>query len=175
MKRFVDSNILCRFANRADPQHEETRQALDSAIGQGDELLISPQVEREFWVVATRPRERNGLGMQPDEVEADLKAWREAFFTFVPDSFAVHEAWRDLVNRHAVSGKQAHDAGIVAAAQTAHADQILTFNTEDFRRFEPEIAIATPRELIREHQRRLALEQRAAQEQARDRGQDIER
>lgn len=175
MKRFVDSNILCRFANRADPQHEETRQALDCAIGQGDALLISPQVEREFWVVATRPRDRNGLGMAPAEVEANLRAWREAFFTFVPDTFAVHESWRDFVNRHAVSGKPAHDAGIVAAAKTARADQILTFNKDDFRRFEPEIAISTPQELIQEHERRLAVEQRAAQKQRRDRGQDIER
>lgn len=175
MKRFVDSNILCRFANRADPQHAETRQALDTAIGQGDVLLISPQVEREFWVVATRPRDRNGLGMAPAEVEANLKAWRDAFFTFVPDSSAVHEAWRDLANRHAVSGKPAHDAGIVAAAKTARADQILTFNTEDFRRFEPEIAISTPQELIREHERRLALEQQTAQQQSRDRGPEIQR
>lgn len=175
MKRFVDSNILCRFANRADPQHAETRQALDTAIGQGDVLLISPQVEREFWVVATRPRDRNGLGMAPAEVEANLKAWRDAFFTFVPDSSAVHEAWRDLVNRHTVSAKPAHDAGIVAAAKTARTDQILTFNAEDFRRFEPEIPISTPQELIREHERRLALEQQTAQQQSRDRGPGISR
>ncbi len=175
MKRFVDSNILCRFANRADPQHAETRQALDSAIGQGDVLLISRQVEREFWVVATRPRDRNGLGMAPAEVEANLKAWREAFFTFVPDSSTVHEAWRDIVAKHAISGKPAHDAGIVAAAKTARADQTLTFNKEDFRRFEPEIAISTPQKLIQEHERRLALKQQPAQQQSRDRGPEIHR
>ena len=28
-----------------------------------EELLIIPQAQREFWVVATRPRQQNGLGM----------------------------------------------------------------------------------------------------------------
>jgi hypothetical protein len=80
MRILIDSNILCRLARRDDPQHEEARQALRIAIQRGTVLIICPQVEREFWAVATRPRAENGLGMTPDETVASLREWRGSFF-----------------------------------------------------------------------------------------------
>ena len=99
MRILVDSNILCRLGSRDDPQHEEARQALRIALQRGDELFICPQVEREFWAVATRPRANNGLGMTPEETAASLREWRESFFQFAPDSPAVHATWQDLVEK----------------------------------------------------------------------------
>ncbi|MBX3747141.1 MAG: PIN domain-containing protein [Verrucomicrobiae bacterium] len=145
MRLLVDSNILCRLAKRDDPQHEEARQAVRGAIEIGLEPVACPQFEREFWVVATRPRAKNGLGMTPDEAHKCLRDWREDFFGFAPDTPAVHANWQALVTKYSVSGKEAHDAAIVAAAKGANAEQILTFNTEDFSRFSPEIAIRTPK------------------------------
>jgi len=153
MRILVDSNILCRLARRDDAQHEEARQALRIALRSGADLLLCPQVEREFWAVATRPRAENGLGMTPEETAASLREWREGFLQLAPDSPAVYATGQKLVAEHGVCGKQVHDAAIVAAAKAASADQVLTFNREHFQRFESEIAIRTPQEIIQEQQR----------------------
>ncbi len=163
MRILVDSNILCRLARRDDPQHEEARQALRIAIQKGTVLIICPQVEREFWAVATRPRAENGLGMTPDETVASLREWRESFFLFAPDVPDVHALWQNLATKYGVCGKQVHDTSIVAAAKTASADQVLTFNKEHFQRFWNEIAIRTPQEIIQEQQHRRQAEEQAPQ------------
>jgi len=175
MRILVDSNVLCRLARRDDPQHEEARQAVRIAIEQGTELFVCPQVEREFWAVATRLRAENGLGMTPQEAAASLRDWRESVFQFSPDSPAVHATWEKLVAEHDVCGKQVHDAAIVAAAKAAGMDQVLTFNREHFQRFEREIAITTPREIIQEHQRTQEREQAPTQQQSREHDHGIER
>ena len=150
MRILLDSNLLCRLARRDDPQHEEARQAVRGALESGAELFFCPQVEREFWAVATRPRVENGLGMTPPEAAAALRDWREAFLQFVPDSPAGHATWLRLAAEYEVCGKQVHDAAIVSAAKAAGLDQILTFNGEHFRRYQREISIRTPGELLRE-------------------------
>lgn len=153
MRILVDSNILCRLARRDDPQHDEARRALRIALQNGAELFICPQVEREFWAVATRLRAENGLGMTLDETAQSLREWRTSFFQFAPDSPAVHAAWQNLVETHSVSGKQVHDAAIVAAAKAISADHVLTFNRAHFQRFERVVAIQTPQEFLQEQQR----------------------
>src|ERR1035441_5104664 len=65
MSILIDSNILCRLARSDDPQHEVAKKAVELCLQRREELLITPQAQREFWVVATRPRDKNGLGMSP--------------------------------------------------------------------------------------------------------------
>jgi predicted nucleic acid-binding protein len=43
--------------------------------------------------------------------------------------------WEQLVSRHEVCGKKAHDARLVALMLVHGVDRILTFNVGDFRRF----------------------------------------
>ena len=62
------------------------------------------------------------------------------------------------------------DSNIVAAAKAAGADQVLTFNRERFQRFENEIAIRTPQEIIQEQQRQRQAEEQAHQEREIDHG-----
>jgi predicted nucleic acid-binding protein len=45
-----------------------------------------------------------------------------------------------------VSGKQIHDANIVAAMLTNGIDTLLTLNTADFKRYEDRITLLTPGE-----------------------------
>ncbi len=55
---------------------------------------------------------------------------------FVRDDHRVHERWRELVRAHAVSGRQVHDARIVAAMDMSGIDTIVTKNARDFRRYD---------------------------------------
>lgn len=49
---------------------------------------------------------------------------------------AIYTEWRKLVSSYGVSGKTSHDARLVAAMKVHGVTHVLTFNVEDFRRFE---------------------------------------
>ena len=96
----------------------------------------------EFWNVATRPRERNGIGLTPELAGAEL-AQIEGFFTVLGESAEVYNEWKRLVTLRAISGVQAHDARLVAAMKVYGISKILTFNTDDFTRYS-EIEVVHP-------------------------------
>ncbi len=69
----VDSGVLLRLMERADPQHAVIRQAVRTLTGRGDELAAGFQNIAEFWNVCTRPAtSRGGLGL--DIIETDRRA-----------------------------------------------------------------------------------------------------
>lgn len=72
----------------------------------------------------------------------------ERYFTFLHDSEATHAIWRRLVLDYRVSGVQVHDARLVAAMLVHGVTHILTFNTDDFKRF-VEITAVKPSEIVR--------------------------
>ena len=88
----------------------------------------------EYWVVATRPVNVNGLGMDTGDVEQALENWA-TLFKLLRDERGVFGYWRDLVSAHQVKGKNAHDARLVAAMQRHRVTTLVTFNTPDFARF----------------------------------------
>jgi predicted nucleic acid-binding protein len=98
------------------------------------------------------------MGMSPSQAAQHLKDF-EQFSSFVPDTPALHQNWQRLVAQHQVSGKDAHDAGFVAAMQAHGVGQILTFNAEDFRRYQPQITILTPEQLLEERPQDLEKQQ----------------
>src|SRR6185436_13018204 len=89
----------------------------------------------EFWNVATRPVENNGLGQAPTAADQALKQIERAFL-YLPDTPEIYEVWRDLVVRFGVSGVKVHDTRLVALMLASDIRQILTFNANDFRRYE---------------------------------------
>ena len=72
MPTLVDTNILLRTAQPSHPLCKPTTQAVASLLRRQDTLFFCPQNIAEFWYVATRPVERNGLGMSHDEVVAEV-------------------------------------------------------------------------------------------------------
>jgi predicted nucleic acid-binding protein len=130
----VDSNILIRWVQPADPDYALVESVLASLVGSGAILCYASQNLAEFWNASTRPAERNGFGLSP--AEADRRARRfESRLRLLPDSLAIHEEWRRLLVDYGVSGVQVHDAHLVAAMRVHGVKRILTFNTKDFARF----------------------------------------
>ena len=66
-----------------------------------------------------------------------------ALWTDRPEIYA---EWKALVTQHAVMGKPAHDARIAAAMKVHGISHLLTFNTNDFKRFS-DITAVSPTEL----------------------------
>src|SRR5437879_719574 len=114
MKILVDSNILVRVANVADPQHWLAKDAIAKLLNKKEELCVVPQNFYEFWVVATRPTSVNGLGYTSAQAENELAIFKQEYVLLdeQPGCFA---EWEKLVTHHAIIGKNAHDARLVAA------------------------------------------------------------
>jgi predicted nucleic acid-binding protein len=142
VKILVDTNILVRTAEPGTSAFHEAHEAVAKLTSTGLEPCIVPQVLYEFWVVATRPSEQNGLGLSSAQAHADMMRLQD-FFTLLRDERAVFERWQDLVLQHDVKGKGAHDARLVAAMQRHGITHLLTFNDKDFERFTG-VTVRTP-------------------------------
>ena len=62
----------------------------------------------------------------------------ERFLAVLPDSPAIYAEWKRLVVRHSVLGSKGHDANLVATMNVNGIRRILTFNTDDFARYDVE-------------------------------------
>jgi predicted nucleic acid-binding protein len=147
MRILLDTNVLLRSVEPGHIQHQASIEAIDLLRKRDHELVIAPQVLYEFWSVATRPIENNGLGMSPDEAHAEL-ATIQRLFRLLRDERAIYPIWEHLVSTLGVKGKQAHDARVAAAMQRHAVGHLLTFNATDFIRY-PVVTTLTPSDVVR--------------------------
>lgn len=146
MRLLADTNIVLRWIETDSAEHETTVRALDKLFTQKTHVCICAQVLVEFWVVATRPRAVNGLGLTADEAAVRLREIEETFL-LLPEPSDIAKRWADIVTANSVLGKQAHDARLVALMLSHGISQILTLNPQDFARY-PEITPLTPAEVL---------------------------
>lgn len=130
----LDTSILLRTLQVRHPQHEMVVRALEALPTRGRDLHIVPQNLVEFWVVATRPVEQNGLGLMPAAVAMEVTRIKN-MFPLLPDTPAIYPVWENLVIQYQVSGKSAHDARLVAAMHVHGLKSILTFDRAGFTRY----------------------------------------
>jgi predicted nucleic acid-binding protein len=142
MKVLIDTNVLVRLAHLGSEQQPVAMQALTSLRTQQHSLRLVPQVIYEFWSVATRPIDRNGLALPVAAVNTFINEW-QALLPVLRDERAILGIWQKLALDHGVQGKQAHDARLVAAMQRHGLTHILTFNVGDFKRYS-EITVLDP-------------------------------
>lgn len=129
----VDTNVLLRISQEADPQHELVGASIKALFKQGSELCFSLQNVAEFWNVCTRPAERNGYGLTTAETNRRVE-YIERTMTFPVDSDQVYSIWRQLVLANNVRGVQVHDARLAAIMTAYGVTHILTLNQPDFLR-----------------------------------------
>ncbi len=146
MSVLVDTNVLLRAAQPESRDYADAKAALLMLRDKGTELCLVPQVIYEYWVVATRPKEVNGLGMNIVEADRWLKELLQDF-SLLLDERGIFGRWQALVTAHEVKGKNAHDARLAAAMQRHGLTQILTFNGSDFAQF-AELEVISPQELL---------------------------
>lgn len=140
MSYVIDTNVLLRLTQPSHSAHISVLAALDFLRGRGETLCIVPQNLIEFWAVATRPPISNGLGMKFDEAIGELTKLKNLFVLLL-DSPYIFSEWERLIKLHRSSGKQSHDARIAAAMNVHGVKNLLTFNTDDFKRYSDIAAI----------------------------------
>lgn len=142
----VDTNILLRTAKPDDRDHTISETAISSLTNDGHILAVVPQCLYEYYVVATRPVDQNGLGLEPAVAVSAIDQLLSLFRCY-RDERAVFELWKSLVDDFQVRGKPAHDARLIAAMKRHEIRHLLTFNGKDFKRYTPDIEIIDPRNL----------------------------
>ena len=109
------------------------------AFASNEPLRISRQVLREYLATVTRPQ--HWLRPVPTVAALDHVAALEEHFEILEDGSGVTEVLAALCRTVKVAGRQIHDANIVAT-MLAHGERhLMTFNTNDFRRYVDRIAL----------------------------------
>jgi predicted nucleic acid-binding protein len=135
MSVLIDSNVLLRRAQPSHATHASAVQSVAKLLARNTPVYFTPQNITEFWSFATRPADKNGLGLSRKIVLAEV-ALIEELLTLLPDSPAIFPEWKRLVARYRVVGAKVHDARLAAVANVYGVKSILTFNTGDFVRFD---------------------------------------
>ena len=130
----LDTNVLLRICDASSPAHATAVNAVAMLLSRGDRVHVTAQNLIEFWAVATRPADVNGFGWDAQQTRLEVERILD-FFLFLDDSPAIFSHWLALVTAHSISGKQVHDARLVAVMESYGVTDLLTFNTRDFSRY----------------------------------------
>lgn len=142
MSYLADTNILSALVNKNHTQYAAVRRALKLSRAQKVEIYLVPQNVIEFWAIATRPVLANGLGLTANQTTTGILLFKRVF-GFLDDEPGIFSQWENLVEKYQVSGKNVHDARIVAAMLKHGLSHLLTLKVKDFNRFK-EIVVVDP-------------------------------
>ena len=134
MSFLVDTNVLLRSVEPLHPQHAVAVEAVSRLLDEGNPVYFTLQNIAEFWNVATRPRDKNGLGLSGEAVRGEVQRI-EGLLSLLPDIPSIYSIWKTLLVEQDVSGVQVHDARLVATMKAHGVIGLLTFNVNDFRRY----------------------------------------
>ncbi len=142
----LDTNIILRFSNPSDGQHELVTNAVAAILAKGDECYLAPQVLIETWVVATRPTDVNGLGWSTTYTRNVIEQLMQRF-PVAEENAKLFPTWLEIVSTNKISGKRTHDARIAALMKTSNISHILTLNPRDFSNI-PNITVVHPQNIV---------------------------
>ena len=134
MSVLVDTNILLRSVEPSHPQHAVAVAAVSQLLAESTPVYFTLQNIAEFWNVATRPIESNGLGLSIPSTLGEVEKI-EGLLTLLPDTPAVYAEWKRIIVEHGVSGVKVHDARLIATMKTHGVRSLLTFDVDDFARY----------------------------------------
>ncbi len=142
---FVDTNVLLTATDELRPQHREAQRLLSESGARGVHLGASGQILREYLVVATRPREANGLGLSTEDGVANVHAFLRHLHLY-EENEEVSRRLRRFAVDYGLRGRRLHDANI-AATMSAHGIRfVVTQNGADFAPFDgiEVVALSSP-------------------------------
>lgn len=141
---FLDTNIVLRFDILETPEHQAVREGVAHLIAWDCTLWINRQVIREYCRAVTHPAFPAPLAMA--DAVARVRQWLP-YFNVADETESVTEQLLQLLENTPIGGKKVHDANIAATMLAFGITHLLTLNTPDFTRFEPQITVLTLNDL----------------------------
>ena len=135
----LDTNVLLAATDEARAGHRQALTILNTWPADGTALYLSGQILREYLVVATRPVQANGLGLSRQDAIGNVEQLR-ALTWFLTEDQRVSDRLRGLVRERRVTGKQIHDANVVATMLVHGVATVVTENAGDFARYAPDVS-----------------------------------
>src|ERR1700726_931029 len=102
MATLADTNILLRSLHPEHPHYSIAENAPTALRLRNETLYIAAQNLIEFWAVATRSRDENGLGMTTARAAGGIATLRR-FFRLLPSTPDVLDAWQRIVANLGIS------------------------------------------------------------------------
>ena len=124
------------------PYHEQCLSLVERLKDEDSELWISRQIVREYLVRATHINTFN-VALTLPQVMTQIGTIN-SLFRIADETEAVSRQLVELLLTVPTSGKQIHDANIVATILVYGIDTLLTLNVEDMKRFGDRITILSP-------------------------------
>jgi len=140
-RAMLDTNILLTATDEGRAGHEQALSVINGWPAQGTALYTSGQVIREYLGVATRPSRQNGLGLTVPEALDNARAFRSRMLLLAEDA-KVADRLAELLEETKTTGKQVHDANLVATMLVHGVGTIVTLNTGDFARFDQHVQVS---------------------------------
>ncbi|MDR1513086.1 MAG: PIN domain-containing protein [Propionibacteriaceae bacterium] len=133
---FVDTNIFLAATDESRPERAAAVALLEGrsegpSSAAPPALYTSTQVFREYLVVATRPAEANGLGLDPARAMANLDQFARVVQLF-PEDIKTWTRLRAILADGKVTGVRVHDANVAACALANGIGTVVTMNVSDF-------------------------------------------
>jgi predicted nucleic acid-binding protein len=136
----LDTNVLIHSKLATSRHYAAVTERLTKFYENEEDLVICPQVLYEFYVVATRPSDKNGLGIGCQDALNEIDNLQETF-TLISDPTDLFINWMNLVKKYQTLGKPAHDTRLVAFMQGHGITHIYTLNPADLVRYNSVITI----------------------------------
>lgn len=130
----LDTNVLLAATDESTIEHADAVAALNYWPASGLVLYTSGQILREYLVVATRPTAVNGLGLPIADAVDNVRELRSRL-RLLGEEIKVAEKLLELLEAVKCTGKQVHDANVVATMLVHGIDTLVTSNVNDFARF----------------------------------------
>ncbi len=130
----VDTNVLLAATDQGRAEHRDALAILNDWPAGHTTLCVSGQILREYLAVATRPADRNGLGLKSPDALGNVGAIRERT-TLLAEGAKTTDRLLGLLADVDCGGKQAHDANVIATMLVHGIGTVVTMNVDDFARF----------------------------------------
>lgn len=136
----LDTNVLLTATDEGRAEHRQAMRIFNDWAGRSTTLYASGQIMREYLAVATRPADKNGLGLTQAAAVANVRVLRARTSLLAEDS-RVADRLLELMDEIPCGGKQVHDANVVATMLVHGIDPLITINLADFSMFEHHIRL----------------------------------
>lgn len=131
---FIDTNVLLTATDASRSDHAAALSFLEASLEGRQRLFASGQILREYLVVATRPTEVNGLGLNPSEALENVQEFQNCVQRLDENADVTMQLFT-LIQTHQLKGKRIHDANVVATMRAHGLVRLRTSNAGDFAPF----------------------------------------